>query len=61
MVLILQSSFLKKIISFTPKKLMDSSKLNAKSWSSTINLEKGIRTTYEWFLDHNESFKEIKY
>ena len=45
----------------TPKKLMDSSKLNAKGWSSTINLEKGIRTTYEWFLDHNESFKEIKF
>jgi GDP-L-fucose synthase len=45
----------------TPKKLMDSSKLNAKGWSSTINLEKGIKTTYEWFLDHNESFKEIKF
>ena len=45
----------------TSKKLMDSSKLNAKGWSSTINFEKGIRTTYEWFLDHNESFKEIKY
>ena len=45
----------------TPKKLMDSSKLNAKGWKSIINLEKGIRTTYEWFLDHNESFKEIKF
>ena len=45
----------------TPKKLMDSSKLNAKGWMSIINLEKGIRTTYEWFLDHNESFKEIKF
>ena len=45
----------------TPKKLMDSSKLNAKGWSSTINLEKGIKTTHEWFLDHNESFKEIKF
>ena len=44
----------------TPKKLMDSSKLNAKGWSLTINLEKGIRTTYEWFLEHNESFKEKK-
>ena len=45
----------------TPKKLMDSSKLNAKGWISTINLEKGIKTTHEWFLDHNESFKEIKF
>ena len=45
----------------TPKKLMDSSKLNAKGWSSTINLEKGIKTTYEWFLNHIESFKEINF
>jgi GDP-L-fucose synthase len=45
----------------TPKKLMDSSKLNAKGWRSTIDLEKGIKTTYEWFLDHNESFKELKF
>ena len=45
----------------TPKKLMDSSKLNAKGWKSIIDLEKGIKTTYEWFLGHNESFKEIKY
>ena len=45
----------------TPKKLMDSSKLNAKGWKSIIDLEKGIKTTYEWFLDHNESFKEIKF
>ena len=42
-------------------KLMDSSKLNVKGWKSIINLEEGIRTTYEWFLGHNESFKEIKY
>ena len=45
----------------TTKKLMDSSKLNAKGWMSIIDLEKGIKTTYEWFLDHNESFKEIKF
>lgn len=45
----------------TPKKLMDSSKLNSKGWKSIIDLEKGIKTTYGWFLGHNESFKEIKY
>ena len=44
----------------TPKKLMDSSKLNAKGWSSTINLEKGITTTYKWFLDHLNNYKKIK-
>ena len=42
----------------TPKKLMDSSKLNAKGWSSTIDLEKGIKTTYEWFLKKDIQFKK---
>ena len=45
----------------TPKKLMYSSKLNAKGWRSTIDLEKGIGTTYEWFLDNNESLKRLSY
>ena len=45
----------------TPKKLMDSSKLNNKGWRSTIDLESGIKNTYKWFLDHIESFKEIKF
>ena len=34
----------------TPKKLMDSSKLKSKGWRSIIDLEKGIKTSYEWFL-----------
>ena len=41
----------------TPKKLMDSSKLNANGWSSTINLEKGIKTTYGWFLKNDKPSK----
>ena len=44
----------------TPKKLMDSSKLNDKGWKSSIDLENGIETTYFWFLNHLESFKEVK-
>ena len=42
----------------TPKKLMDSSKLNSLGWRSTIDLEKGIKMTYEWFLENIKSFKE---
>lgn len=45
----------------TPKKLMDSSKLNQKGWKSTIDLEKGIKTNYNWFLDNIESLKEINF
>ena len=44
----------------TPKKLMDSSKINDIGWKSSIDLEKGIKTTYKWFLDHIDSFKEVK-
>jgi GDP-L-fucose synthase len=45
----------------TPKKLMDSSELIKKGWSSTIGLEKGIKLTYEWFLNNIGSLKELSY
>ena len=44
----------------TPKKLMDSSKLNLLGWRATIDLEKGIKMTYEWFLENIKSFKELE-
>ena len=44
----------------TPKKLMDSSKFNLLGWRATIGLEKGIKMTYEWFLENIKSFKELE-
>lgn len=44
----------------TPRKLMDVSKLNQAGWSAKIKLEEGIQTTYDWFLEHQSSFKEVK-
>lgn len=44
----------------TPRKLMDSHKLNNEGWNYTINLEQGIVSTYNWFLDHLHNFKEVK-
>ncbi len=44
----------------TPKKLMDSFKLNQKGWKPTIGLEIGIKATYKWFLDHLNNYKKIK-
>ena len=35
-----------------PRKVLDVSKLNGLGWSSTIRLEDGLRTTYDWFLEH---------
>lgn len=34
----------------TPRKLLDSSKLNAVGWIQTIGLEQGLESTYKWFL-----------
>lgn len=37
----------------TPRKLMDTSRLNAMGWSPRIGLEEGVAATYRWFLDHH--------
>jgi GDP-L-fucose synthase len=34
----------------TPRKLLDISRLNSLGWHYKIDLESGIRSTYEWFL-----------
>jgi nucleoside-diphosphate-sugar epimerase len=41
----------------TPRKLLDTSRLNALGWSPRIELEAGIRSTYEWFLNNREVVK----
>jgi GDP-L-fucose synthase len=40
---------------------MDSSKLNVKGWRSTIDLENGIKITYDWFLKNQESIKKLNF
>jgi GDP-L-fucose synthase len=44
----------------TPRKLMDVSKLHALGWNHIIDLEKGIRDTYEWYLENITNIKEVK-
>ncbi len=36
----------------TPRKLMDVSRLGSLGWEYSVELEKGLGMTYEWFLDH---------
>jgi GDP-L-fucose synthase len=36
----------------TPRKLLDVSKLKQLGWEAKIGLTDGIKTTYEWFLEH---------
>jgi len=36
----------------TPRKLVDVTRINSLGWRAGITLEAGVRTTYEWFLEH---------
>jgi GDP-L-fucose synthase len=40
-----------------PQKLLDISKIKTLGWKAKINLENGIRSTYDWYLDHIENFR----
>jgi GDP-L-fucose synthase len=44
----------------TPRKLMDVSRMKNAGWTYNIELEEGIRSTYEWFKDHYDEIKEVK-
>lgn len=44
----------------TQRKLMDVSKMTQAGWKAKIGLEEGIRSTYQWFLENQDSFKEVK-
>jgi len=38
----------------TPRKVMDVSKLAALGWRARISLEAGVRSTYQWYVEHAE-------
>lgn len=38
----------------TPRKLLDTSKINAMGWTATIPLEQGLRRAYTWALEHGK-------
>ena len=44
----------------TPRKLMDSSKMNQLGWHANYNLEQGIANTYSWFIENQSNIKEVK-
>lgn len=40
-----------------PRKLLNIQKLNSLGWRSKVGLEKGLLTTYQWFLSHQEKYR----
>lgn len=44
----------------TPRKLLDVSKLSQKGWDSSTSLDDGLTKTYQWFLEHQDDFKQVK-
>jgi GDP-L-fucose synthase len=41
-----------------PRKLLDVSRLHDLGWRHRVGLREGIRSTYEWFLDHQGSLRQ---
>lgn len=41
----------------TSRKLMDVSRLKQLGWQSQIGLKQGLADTYQWFLQHQDSFR----
>ncbi|SFO74374.1 GDP-L-fucose synthase [Algoriphagus ornithinivorans] len=44
----------------TPRKLMDVSKMTDAGWKAKTSLEEGIKKTYQWFLENQDTFKQVK-
>jgi len=42
----------------TPRKLLDVTKLNEAGWKAKINLKDGVKSTYQWFLDNIDSYRQ---
>lgn len=45
----------------TPRKLLDVSKLQKLGWRHEIDLEDGIRATYDWFVKNMETYKTVQF
>lgn len=41
----------------TPRKLVDTTKINALGWRARIGLREGMQNTYRWFLENSENLR----
>lgn len=43
----------------TPRKLVDTARINALGWKAQTGLAEGIASTYQWFLENQESLRGV--
>jgi len=41
----------------SPRKLLDVTRLHALGWKHRISLQEGLASTYQWFLEHQDSLR----
>ena len=44
----------------TPRKVLDVSKMNDMGWCAKTDLATGIQKTYQWFIENQDKFKEVR-
>ena len=42
----------------TPRKIIDMSKMHSMGWKHKTSLEKGLKLTYQWFLDNEQQIRK---
>jgi len=45
----------------TPRKLLNVDRMKKSGWEASTTLEKGIETTYRWFLENTSHYKQVKF
>lgn len=43
----------------TPRKLVDTTKINQLGWTAKVELEDGIRKAYDWFLNNTDKLEKV--
>ena len=41
----------------TPRKLLDNSRIESLGWTAPTSLREGLRESYRWFVEHEETFR----
>jgi len=41
----------------TPRKLLDNARIEALGWAPEVSLREGLSRAYEWFVEHEDSFR----